>query len=104
MLFTHRAECEIDAVVQTLNRATGLVHRVPMLVLLEAFQASCRVQQLFVQMPYCCAMVYAESPRRGSYIGFFKDVSRTSGFDHEAFQQTHLLPGLFSITKCHLLL
>ena len=69
---------------------------------LEDFQSAAKGQQLFVQMPDVCALVFARNSKRGCYCGFFQEISATNQFDHVQWLKSHALVGPESHILCAL--
>lgn len=47
-------------------------------------------------------MVYAKNEKKGSYCGFFHNISQTHTFDHVDFIAANALPGPDSLIHCTL--
>ena len=56
--------------------------------------------QLYVRQPDICALVFANNAKKGSYCGFFKNISETHPFNIEKFLAAYSLAGPESKIKC----
>lgn len=57
--FEARAVRDLDRFNACLNQLNGVCFRLPLLELLENFQAMARKRQVFLQEPYVCALIFA---------------------------------------------
>ena len=58
------------------------------------------MRQLYIELPYVCAMIYARNDKQNCYTGFFTNIWKTKAFDSHKFMLTHALPGPNSIVHC----
>ena len=64
-----------------------------MVTLFEHFQEKAKASQLFVQMPYTAALIYAANDKPGTFCGFFKDIVQHKTFNYQDFIAAYALPG-----------
>ena len=100
--FESRAVRDLDRFNTCLNQLKGACFRLPLLDLLESFQTESRSRQVFLQQPNICALFFARSDKRGSYIGFFKNIPKKGPFDPKKFLAAHALPGPNSKIACEI--
>jgi hypothetical protein len=58
------------------------------------------VNQFFFLQPDVCAFIYALNEKKGTYCGFFHDISKTNNFKYEHFLAANMLPGPNSHVRC----
>jgi len=98
--FQEYAEVHLDLANAAFCKLEGVCHELPMKTLFEHFQEKAKTSQLFVQMPYTAALIYAANDKPGTYSGFFKDLAQTMTFNYQDFIAAHALPGPDSRIQC----
>ena len=99
-MFSMQAKIDILEVLQALNTTEGICYNIPMKKVLECWQEGMKRNQVFIQQPDICALVYGRNDYKTHYVGVFKDIVAANGLDVEEYLSRKALAGPGSVITC----